>query len=213
MEESYWKISDFSKKLGKHNNTVDGWFRTLEERRLHYISRVNGEKIYDELDFKIAKFIIEKRADKWSLDGVFDNLVPSGFTLRPFPTNFEGESKSVQVVDVDKIRATIVSELKTTFEEVVSAQVTKQMEDFKRLLPSPDQGRLDRFNSLVAERKVIRVLEEEALSMWSTKPAEERLKKSGWFRKEEDIDKRDRFVRDYIDKLFEERLKEEFDVK
>lgn len=212
MEENYWKISDFSKRLGKHNNTVDGWFRTLEdERKLHYINRVNSEKVYDDLDFKIAQFIIEKRADKWSLDGIFDNL-PSQFTLRPFPLDFEHESKTVQVVDVDKIRATIMSELKNTFEEVVAAEVTKKMEEFQKLLPSPDQGRLDRFNSMIAERKIMRELEEEGLSMWATKPAEERLKSVGWFRKEEDIERRERFIKGYIDDCFEERLRNELGI-
>lgn len=212
MEENYWKISDFSKRLGKHNNTVDGWFRTLEdERKLHYINRINSEKVYDELDFKIAKFIIGKREDKWSLDGIFDNL-PSQFALRPFPLDFEHESKMVQVVDVDKIRATIMLELKTTFEEVVAAEVTKKMAEFQKLLPSLDQGRLDRFNSMIAERKIMRDLEEEGLSMWATKPAEERFKSVGWFRREEDIEKRERFVKGYIDERFEECLRNELGI-
>lgn len=28
------------------------------DRGLHYISRINDEKVYDELDLKIAKFIL-----------------------------------------------------------------------------------------------------------------------------------------------------------
>lgn len=212
LEAEYWKISDFSKKLGKHSNTIDGWFRTLEEdRKTHYINRINNEKIYDVLDLNIAKFIIEKRTMKWSLDGIFDNL-PTQFSLRPFPTDFEHDSKSLQGVDVDKVRATIMSELKATFADVVSAEVTKKMEDFQRLLPSPTQNRLDRFNSIVAERKITRTLEEEGLSMWATKSAEERLKSIGWFRKAEDLEKRERFVKSYIDEHFEERLRDELGI-
>lgn len=209
--EKYWKISDFSKKLRKHNNTIDGWFRTLEDRKIHYISRINGEKIYGELDFEIAKFIIEKRAEKWSLDGIYDHL-PSQFTLRPFPVDFEPESKSVQVVDVDKIRTTIMSELKITFQEVVSTEVTKKIEELQKSLPSPDQMRLDRFNTMVVERKIMRTLEEEGRSMWATKPVEERLKSIGWFRKGEDVEKRDRFIRTYVDEHFEGRLREELGI-
>ena len=182
-----------------------------EERKTHYINRVNNEKVYDELDLNIARFIIEKRTLKWSLDGIFDNL-PSQFSLRPFPNDFEHESKPLQGIDVDKVRATIMSELKNTFEEVVSVEVAKKIEDFQRLLPSPHQGRLDRFNSIVAERKITRALEEEALSMWATKSAEERLKSIGWFRKGEDLEKRERFVKSYVDERFEERLREELGI-
>lgn len=61
----YCKISAFSKQIGKHNNTIDEWFRELEgECKLHYISRVNEEKVYDELDLSIAKFIVKRRENK-----------------------------------------------------------------------------------------------------------------------------------------------------
>ncbi|MYL57556.1 MerR family transcriptional regulator [Virgibacillus halodenitrificans] len=212
MESSHWKISDFAKKLGKHTNTIDGWFRTLEnERKLHYIMRINNEKIYDELDFRIAQFIIEKREDKWSLDGIFDSL-PNHFSLRPLPADFEGKQKSVEVVDIDKVKATIMNEMKGAFEQVAASQMEQQMKDFQKLLPSREQQRLDRFNSVMAERKVTRILEEKALSMWSTKPKEERLVKVGWFRKEEDRDKRDLFVKTYIDEHFESAMKKEFGI-
>jgi hypothetical protein len=212
MEPTHWKISDFAKKLGKHNNTIDGWFRVLEDdRKLHYVNRINNEKVYDDLDLKIAMFIIERRNDKWSLDAIFDSL-PENFSLRPFPLDYEPESQSVQVVDVDKMRATIMNEMKKSFEEIASAQMQRQMEGFQKMLPSREQERLDRFNDLMAERKVNRILEEEALSIWSTKPASERFRKVGWFRTEEDRDKRDKFVRDYIDEHFENRMRKEYDL-
>jgi|SRR5690625_217993 len=179
MDIKYWKISDFAKELGKHNNTIDGWFRNLEtERRLHYVSRVNGEKVYDELDFKIAEFIIDRRDHKWSLDAIFDAL-PDHFDLRPFPAIFESEEKEVQVVDIDKVRSTLMNEMKTTFTELAAEQVQEQMKEMENLLPSRE---------------------------------EERLIKVGWFRKEEDRDQRDRFVKNYIDEYFEDYLKKEFDV-
>lgn len=213
VTDGYWKISDFAKKLDKHTNTVDGWFRNLEiERRLHYILRVNDEKVYDELDLKIAQFIIKQRNNKWSLNAIFDSL-SDHFSLRPFPDDFEEETKSVQVVDIDKIRATIMNELKTTFDQVAAEQMRQQMQDFQKMLQSPEEKRLDRFNEMMAERKVNRILEEEAISLWSEKPEEERMKKIGWFRKEEDRNKRESFVRDYLNEHFEAYMKQEFDIE
>lgn len=213
MTDKYWKISDFAKRLDKHTNTVDGWFRNLEnERRLHYILRVNDEKVYDELDLEIAQFIIKQRNNKWSLNAIFDSL-SDHFSLRPFPDDFEGETKSVQVVDIDKIRATIMNELKTTFDQVAAEQMKQQMQEFQKMLPSPEDKRLDRFNEMMAERKINRILEEEAISLWSEKPEEERMKKVGLFRKEEDRNKREAFIRDYLDEHFEAYMKQEFDIE
>lgn len=211
LSQEHWKISDFAKMLGKHANTIDGWFRTLESHRnLHYITRVNNEKIYDELDFKIAQFIIEKRNDKWSLDGIFDSL-PNHFQLRPFPVDFEDE-KSIQVVDFDKMKTTIMNEMKIAFEQVAADQMESQMRDFQKMLPSREQERLDRFEALLADRKVTRALEEKALSIWSTKPIEERFIKVGWFRKAEDLNKRERFVKQYVDQHFEDAMRKEFGI-
>lgn len=209
---AYWKISDFSKQLGKHNNTIDGWFRELElERKLHYVSRVDDEKVYDDLDLQIAKFIVERRNSKWSLNAIFDDL-PNHFELRPFPKEFEDKSKSTQVVDVDKMRAALKSEMKEIFNELSAEQMKEQKEEMKNLLPSREQERLDRVNAIMAERKISRTLEDEALALWDEKPEEEKMIKVGWFRKEEDRDKRDSFVKKYVDEHFEENLKKEFDI-
>ena len=61
----YWKISDFAKEVGKHQNTVDGWFKQLEEKNVHWVNRSeHGEKIYSTLDMKMAKYIKEMRDQK-----------------------------------------------------------------------------------------------------------------------------------------------------
>jgi len=208
----YWKIGDFSQILGKHNNTVDGWFRELEtERKLHYVSRVNDEKVYDEQDLRIAEFIVKQRENKWSLNAIFDDI-PNHFDLRPFPKEYEKQQKATQIVGFEKMRATLKNEMKEVFNELSAAQMKEQRKELERLLPSREQERMDRINAIMAERKITRILEEEALELWGKKPESERKIKVSWFRKEEDIDKRNHFIKNYIDKYFEEHLKKEFDI-
>lgn len=84
-------------------------------------------------------------------------------------------------------------------------------EQEKRLVSSEDKSK-NYFNQVTSEHKVNKELKKEALSLWEEKPTEERLKKVGWFRKEEDRDKRDLFIKDYVDENFEESLKKEFDI-
>lgn len=79
-------------------------------------------------------------------------------------------------------------------------------------LTSFEEKRRERFEQILLEHKIKRKLEKEAISLWDEKPEEERMVKVGWFRKEEDKDKRDRFIKDYIDENFEEYLRKEFDI-
>jgi len=88
----------------------------------------------------------------------------------------------------------------------------KDIQETKRL-NKPENKRAERFDQILAERKVTKLLEKEAMTLWMEKPTDERVKKVGWFRKEEDKDKRDLFVRDYTDKYFEEYLRKEFDIE
>lgn len=93
----------------------------------------------------------------------------------------------------------------------LAASRDNAVEEVKRI-SSPEEKRIERFDQIMAEHKVKRILEKEALELWNKKPEEERLIRVGWFRKEENKDKRDLFIKDYIDEHFELYLRKEFDV-
>lgn len=207
--DDFYQISDFAKEIGKHPNTVDNWFKALEDKRLHYVSRVAGAKVYDELDLRIALFIRDKRDAKWAMDGIFVAL-PDEFELRPFPAD---EPTSVpQVMDMDLIRQEILK----AAEQIALAQVQEVKQQYAELIqrlpqpPDPKAEKQRRIDDLITQRRVVSLLEEEALNMWSTKPREERMKAAGLFRKVEDVEKRDSFVRRYVNEHLAERLKGEY---
>lgn len=209
----YWRISDFSKKVGKHPNTVDRWFKELEEKHIHTVSRTEyGEKVYDQLDLDIALYIREKRDQKWALDGIFHEL-PKHFELRIF-LNESDETNAPQVTDPKTMRR----ELEKLVREITERQnreMKQQYEELLKRLPQPktfQEERQERMTEMITRRRIESQLRDEALNMWFTKPEEERKRRVGFFRKEEDHDKREQFVRDHINKHFEERLKKEFDV-
>jgi len=88
----------------------------------------------------------------------------------------------------------------------------ENFEETKRIF-KPEDRRVERYEQIMAEYKVTKLLEKEATSLWQEKPKAERLKKIGWFRKEEDRDKRDAFIGEYVEKHFEMYLKREFDIE
>lgn len=223
----YWKISDFVDQVKQttgeeklHSNTVDGWFKKLEEDRIHFITRTEetNEKVYDDLDLKLAIFIKKKRNEKWSLSAIF-NEIKNDFDLRPFPVESKESTNAPQVIDVESLKSKLIGELRGSFEEVAASQLVELKHHYESLLkqlPKPksvEEEKEERFQDMVARRRVESQLEEEAIHMWSTKPEEERLKKVGWFRKEEDFAARNTFVKRYINDHFADRLREELGLK
>lgn len=223
----FWKISDFAKVVGKHTNTVDGWFKQLEEKGMHWVSRTEyGEKVYDQLDKDIALYIKELRGQKWTLDGIFNEL-PEHFKLRPVPVE---ETTSVpQTYDPSMVRR----EFEETFKEIAAAQaiemnrqmqelaaaqmqeIKQQYEDIIKRFPQPksiDEERQERITEMITRRRIENELEKEALNMWATIPEKERKIRVGIFRKDEDRDKRERFIKSYVNQHFEARIKKEYEL-
>ena len=229
----YYKISDFAAKIGKHTNTVDGWFKKLEQQQVHYVNRVENEKVYDELDLKIGLFIDQKRADGWALRAIF-NVLDDHFELRSFPEDMPGnvplDLEVVRKKFSEDLRLALEEEQKPTLERLEHLEkavfgvidqvqnLVKQLprtEDIVTLLPTPSDPiveRQQRITEMITLERIRGQLRKEALHMWSTKPEEERMKRTGLFglKKEEDHAARDRFVQGYIDDHLPERLAQEY---
>ncbi|QHW35449.1 MerR family transcriptional regulator (plasmid) [Paenibacillus rhizovicinus] len=219
--EKAWKISEFAKLIeGNHHNTINQWFNALEEKRIHYVNRVLGEKVYDQSDLEIARYISEGRAKKYNLQLIFDQL-PDVFELRPFPLDWgTGEGGLVDLEAIKRqIEATFEEKLQKAQleirDEVVSA-ATRLLEEHRSLLPAPkssEESRLERINDNMARMKVEWKLEEKAIEEWSKLPDNERMKRAGLFRKEEDLGKRSEFIRRYKQENMEDAMKTEYGVE
>jgi len=221
---NYWKISDFTEQIKLavdneriHINTIDGWFKALESKRIHYVARTEDtkEKVYDELDLEIAIFIRMRREEKWSLAAIYDDL-ENHFELRGFPSNDVGPTSFDG--DFESLKAQLSEEIRKTFNQMAVSQIEEIKKHNDSIieqmpkLPSPEEQKEIRFREMVVRRRVETALENEAIELWATRPENERLKKVGLFRKEEDLVKRNEFIRRYINENYEERLKREFGI-
>jgi hypothetical protein len=227
VNTTYWQITEFAEKVTEkidgsvHYNTVAKWFNKLETMGVHYVNRAAGEKIYDELDLKIGVFIHQKRAEKWRLDVIFENL-SKYIETRPFPDEWEGESSptlSYSEIEESIIRKVTTriqeqliasqNELANTIEQVATSKISS-------LLPQPktdEEIRLERLNHALLQMKLNNKLEEEALDQWNKQPDHIRVRKVGFFRKEENYEEKDRFIRNYKNQNMERVLREELDIE
>lgn len=215
-EEKFWKITEFAQKISKdmqvklndskgvHYNTVDKWFKKLESDGIHYVNRVAGEKVYDELDLRIGHIIFEKRRANWSLDAIFEAL-PQVIELRP--GNNEGTSDESQVMSESQMFAQLKKEFGSEmvkFRESILEEAAKLVEEktqvIKNQLPEPEnkeKKRKAKRDDFVTNIRLSMELDKEAAEAWSKQPESIRMKKAGWFRKEEDLLAREQFIRDY----------------
>lgn len=234
MEKDWWQITEFAEEISKtlqekfndpkagvHYNTVDKWFKALEAKRIHYIHREAGEKVYDKQDLYIGCFIAEARRDnRYRLDVIYENI-PKNLEVRPFPEEFKDET-SVSL-DESLIQRRIMEGLNkylaqefSVYEEKMQLQINKMVSEgvrnsVEQLLPAPmskEEERAKRMDDTITRMRIEMQLEDLAIQAWEKLPESERTKKAGFFRREEDLIKRDKFIRsfkkDNLNKVLEE---------
>ncbi|TJY41834.1 hypothetical protein E5161_11570 [Cohnella pontilimi] len=71
----------------------------------------------------------------------------------------------------------------------------------------PENLRAERVDLRMKEWRIERKLQAEALEKWAELPKDERMVRTSLFSSEENTEKRDRFVRDYVDKHFDDEMR------
>ena len=217
----HWKISDFVEEIKQilneeklHVNTVYGWFKKLEEKRIHYISGTvdTNEKVYDDLDLRIAIFIKMKRNEKWALNAIF-NEIRNEFDVRPFPDKNMETTDVVHNSETNVVNSKLLEELKSSLEEIAVSQLSEvqnQYEEILKKLPNSkkrEEEREDRFKEMVARRRVEFPVGAGSTNDMGYKTGRRKMEKIGWFKKIEKQEERDLFIKEYIDNNFENRLR------
>lgn len=106
----------------------------------------------------------------------------------------------------------LVEEMRILHEERFD-EIKQQNKELQKLIPPTlglEEERRERTNEYLTIRRINLSLEKEAYDHWSQKPEPERIRKIGLFKKEEDVQKRNQFIKTYMDEYFEERLLREF---
>ncbi|BFH18298.1 hypothetical protein J6TS7_20920 [Paenibacillus dendritiformis] len=211
QEEQFYQLADFSSKVGKHYTTVSKWFNTLEEKRIHYVTRaVDKQRVFNELDLEIGKLIVHLREQGWNLDGICGLLQSGKHETRPFPPDFSPENSPS--TDIEEIRHVMSREFQRMFDQhaqVMNNQflLLQEATEIKKI-----KDRQQRVTDIITNNRINAQLEIEALNKWAALPPSERMIKTGFFSKREDTLKRDLFVKSYILEHFAERINNEMNI-
>ncbi|MFC6038960.1 hypothetical protein ACFPYN_05770 [Paenisporosarcina macmurdoensis] len=221
LKEAVWHISDFTEEIQRryeeettvkesfHYNTVDKWFKDFENKGIHYIQRVADKKVYDDLDVDIAIFIIKKRSQKWSLDAI-SNVLSAHLEVRPFPDLKNDEEQGLSEAQVMVEMGRKFEKMQKEFEKKILHELDVKKKELEQQLlnrlPKPksdEEIRAEKTDIMISTVRKRYEIEGEAIEEWNKLPLEQRVKKVGFFRTEEDLLKRDNFIREYVKKYFE----------
>jgi biotin operon repressor len=205
-----------AENLGVGRSTLNKYCRSLEDEGYSFYKDDSNYRAYTEHDvmaLRELKEILNKNLD-------YDSAIKTisikyrrninGINIATLATTEESrfETRYIELFDYIKRQDEKIDLLIQ-----VNRQMAEKMDTQMQLAATTQENRQTKITDWITQRRIESELEEEALSLWAAKPVVERLKKSGWFRKEEDIDRRDRFVRQYVNGRFEGRLKEEYDLE
>jgi uncharacterized protein YoxC len=100
-------------------------------------------------------------------------------------------------------------ESKASHDQETSSQLfdlNRKMEEFMKA------DREKRAKDLLTQWKIENQLEREALHLWNQKSEEERTKRTGFFKRKEDMEKRHQFIKEYINLHLDSRVKQEYEI-
>lgn len=199
--------------LGFTTTNLKHYASLLEQNGLEVYRNTRNHREYTQQDVKILRTMQYLNREKsMPLEEAASFVMSSDTDIDAILAQKSTQMVATNDANISVLKQESDNTSRLLEQKAMLEMIEKRMDIFQKMLPSPEQQKLDRFNMLIAERKVIRKLEKEALNLWCDKPLEKRLIKVGWFRKIEDIDGRNHFVKEYVDEHFENCMKKEYGI-
>ncbi|MGO4889939.1 MerR family transcriptional regulator [Anaerobacillus sp. MEB173] len=208
--EEHLTVGEFSKKIECHSNTIDNWFKQLEDMKIHCVNRSSstGKKVYDELDLRIALHIKDLRQKRIPLEEIFDDI-GNHCQLR-YPVHNDSLEEDDPLSDAERLKIELVYTVHDVLTDTLwddFEALRGKLEKLVNSFPDLKEGRYERINDALIIRKVEAELQLEALQKWSTKPVSMRTKRVFLLKRKEDIEARNQFVKEYINQHLEPRIR------
>lgn len=206
FETTYWN-KELASILGIGDSTLRKWCIELEKNGYEFYKDKQGNRAFTDRDaFAMRKFKELVQTRQLTLENAasavistFSNSNNDDRTTLVLPQNGRSE------VVLSEFREKLFADFRSMIQEEIRQEIAAAVQLQESRIQEDRQKRL---TDRITERRIEFRLHEEALQLWAQRPRSERYKKVGWFRKEEDIIRKDNFVRQYINQHFEDRFKE-----
>jgi AcrR family transcriptional regulator len=198
--------------LGIGKSTLNKYSRSLEEAGYSFFKDDSDRRAYLERDLIALRGLKEMLTKNVEYDSAIkaicskhssdvSNLKVAMAAMPQYERYVEQYEQLVKIVVEQNQKIDHLAEIILNREQSASLS-----------LPHAEQQRMDRLGDRLTERRIERKLENEGLEAWLAKPAAERMRKAGFFRKEEDLAAKESFIRNYVDQHYEERIRAAYDT-
>jgi len=154
-----------------------------------------------------------KRSQKWSLDAI-SNVLSANLEVRPFPDLKNDDPQVLSEAQVMVEMGRKFEKMQKEFEERMLYELDLKKKELEQQLlnrlPIPKSDyeiRAEKTDLMISSVRKRYEIEGKAIAEWDKLPMEQKLKKVGFFRKEEDMLKRDKFIREFVKEYFENATK------
>jgi hypothetical protein len=210
-ETTYWN-KELAGILGIGDSTLRKWCIELEKNGYEFFKDKQGNRAFTDHDaIAMRKFKELVQTRQMTLENAA-NAVISTFSRinedeRTTPVLHQNDRSELVL---SEFRDKLLADFRTIFQEEVRQELAAAVHLQEDRI---QEDRQKRFTERMTERRIEFRLQEEALQLWAQQPHTDRYKKVGWFRKEEDVVRRESFVRHYVNQNFEDRSKEAYGLE
>ena len=202
------RLSEISKQLGKHTNTIAKWCDAIETSGIHQFERVNGERVFNDRDQHVAEYVNMKRDEKWSMQQIIQQM-QLDLDLHTHVLHMAQQLKTPDAPEAEVIKKEIIDALQQSIDRAVEIQVQQIKEQYERMmaaLPKPQdetERQMAMISALLQKEEMEDDLRQEAITKWQQES--DRKKRSFFFFWAEDIEKREKYIRNYVKEQMREK--------
>ncbi|WP_332633089.1 MerR family transcriptional regulator [Halalkalibacter flavus] len=210
MEIAWITVADIHKETNIPESTIRRYIKNYAE---YFKTKKVGRAIkYSDDAIEIILYIAALFNDKYSSEEVAEKLQ----NKYAMTINVEEKPKRHEVTTdppAEKDNELVMKLMQTIME--METRIRELENDQRQLAASvsPEEERQEKLNYALLQNKINRQLEEEAEKEWQLLPEQERYKKRGWFSKELDFEKKQKYIKHYIDKHYEQKLRQELGME
>lgn len=211
--EVYEKVDSVASLLNIKLSTFKKYYGEFEKHGYRFQRSSEGHVLFSEHDIEmIREFVDIKNHPSMTLQKAVKEVLIKEGILDITDTTYTNSDIALMAKQVET-----ASEDMRLLKELIQQQTEMMMQFQQAQIATAaahvEENRQERMTDMITRRRVESQLRKEALQEWSKKPDEERKIRTGLFRKEENINKRDIFIEDYIGEHIEERIKREYDLQ
>ncbi|MCY9665856.1 hypothetical protein M5X11_12915 [Paenibacillus alginolyticus] len=154
----------------------------------------------EHLDDEISRLKDQSEKDRGALDEITRKYEEEIVGVNENVTELKGKLESYG--DSDELRQSATKIAESTIEQ----NINKYLPAVKTL----EELTYERSNDMLTKMKIDNKLEERAIAAWNAQPESVRMKKVGFFRKDQNWEERENFIRKYKRENYEQVVKEEY---